>query len=513
MHQLFVALAFVGCTVPGLGADDGPRRVVPPPIVEGVTFRAVVTTAPRERPSRFAANVPPVAGDLRTAPWEWPSRTQLRRGVCGRSRYRDDVAHRVVFERQTDWLDVLGGCTPDMVDATYCPWALEVFADEPLAHLMLVDACANDPAVAAAVAEPDSPDDWVTYWAQGVGNPSTERIVSIVEPHVVEGYLLAADVAMLGALAADASPDAGQALLALHRLAIEPDVRNLIGTRLWGRDDPEMQAAYNAACTDASSDWCEQEVRDYDAYSTLLWADFDVARAIAVNPTYQGALLAMTEECAVDAFATTYGSDTAIRCLVGLARYDAERARQLIESAPLDAAPEGWAGVARSLNDVSGTVAALEEAGFGPFLSPDVALPIEHLVHSGQARLWSQAGYYDPDRAAWGLAELIEFARLVVDSSVLTWAAGEPSDTRQPRRVYLAWMDGLRFRALGAPVDEAHDLRRIVAFVNALLHHRDADERLAIGAALGQLAIVRGRPASLRALADQGLLIPEDPPE
>ncbi len=491
--------ALVACgSLPGGAAE---RAVVPGPIVEGVAWRVAVTTTPRTPPDRFVAGFPPSPRALRTDPWAWPSTSDLRRGICGSARFRDAMPPTV------EWIDEIGGCTADMVDATYCGWALERFPGQPAAATMLLPACAEDPSVVRAIADPESPNAWVVALVEtaGVSAVGVDRVVRAVRHDVEGGPIFGATFVLLAALARDPSPEAGSALLALHDRAGNPESRRLVGHLLWGRDDPRMRAAHDAACAEEAASWCGLD-RDFDAWQVLGEHGFDLEAAAASYPGYRTALTDQLEDCARDRDATRYEIGLPSRCLAGLARSEPAAAALAVL---WPGGTEDWAGLARGIREPVAARQRLLAAGFGPWPGLDATgPPVDWLVASGEARWWPTDLAYAPD---WSLAELARFARLDVDTAVVTRAAAESTDAWLPRRVHLAWMDGLRFRALGSPVDDLPSFARLVGFVNALLHHRDVEERLALGTVGGERVVVRGRPAALDALTELGFA-PESAP-
>ncbi|MEO0601860.1 MAG: hypothetical protein AAF211_10515 [Myxococcota bacterium] len=497
---LFLA-TWVACG--SLDEEEELRAVLPDSVSEGVTWRAVVTTAPREPPRRFSAGFPDSVEQLRTQPWAWPSATELRRGVCRSARFRSDVPVG------SEWIEVLGHCRPAMVDEGYCAWALERFAGVGEAYAMLLPACADDPAVRKAVADRGSPDDWVVFWAQRVGHPGIERTVRAVAPAVESGRLLGGDIVLLEALSNDPSTEAGEALLALRGRAADDGVRQVLGHLLWGRDAPRLRAVHDAACADEASPWCGR-TREVDLWSALQDAGLDLEAAEALHPHFAQALRATLVDCARDRFAGRFEAGTPARCLMSLARVHPDDA--LAVASQTDGVPS-WTAAAEAVRDPGAVASRLADAGFGPFVDASSAIgAIDWLVESGEARLWPWDAFSDADGPAWALAELVRFAQLDVDTAVEARAAGESSDTWQPRRVHLAWMDGRRYRALGTAVVAPAELGRLVGFVNALLYARKSETRLLLGFAGWETVVVRGRPDALEALVASGDVVPERPP-
>lgn len=518
---LWIPMMVACSSLPVPGEERG-RPIVPPVEVDGVTWRAAVTTAPRAVPERFRAGLPSSPEALRTEPWLWPSHAQLVRGTCSGGQYRDGIAGAVrlshavkgVFvmdswwENPGGWIEVLGGCTPEQIDATYCSWALGAFRDIPEAHPLVVEPCASDVAVREAMVHPDTPDDWVVAWSHRHGVVDSARVAQILERAVDRGYLRATDFVLLTALAEAASPDAGAVLLDLYERAPDSDVRITVGHQLWGRTDPEQRHAHARACALRESPSCDRD-RAFDLEQELADADYDVAAVLANRPAFGSALRDALARCAVD---VAGDGRRATRCLAAMARQNLKEARNFARSEASREASAEWSGLVKALQDPEGTRQELEAAGFGPFLEIDGGVPVDWLMASGEARFATEFMPIDADGASWWLAELLEFARLAIPSAVVGRAAIEPADTRQPRNVHLAWADGLRFRALGAPVGTPARMDRLVGFVNALLAHRKTDTRLAWGWAAGQRIVVRGRPSSLDALVSLGLFEASPPP-
>ncbi|MEM6926112.1 MAG: hypothetical protein AAF602_04245 [Myxococcota bacterium] len=497
---LFLA-TWVACAP--LDEGDDVRAVLPDAVAEGVTWRAVVTTAPRDPPARFSAGFPDSVERLRTDPWGWPSATELRQGVCSSPRFRADVP------AGPEWVEVLGRCRPARVDEGYCAWALQRFSGVGEAYAMLLPACADDATVREAVADAGSPDDWVVFWAQMVGHPGIARTVQAVAPAVESGRLLGGDIVLLEALSNDPSTEAGQALFGLRSRAADDRVRRVLGHLLWGRDAPRMRGIHDAACADEASPWCGR-TREVDLWSALQDADLDLEAAQAMHPHFVQALRATLVDCARDRYADRFEAGVPARCLASLARVHPDDALGVARAT--DGVPS-WSAVAEAVRDPAAVASRLTDAGFGPFVDGTAAIgAIDWLVDSGEARIWPWDAFSDVDGPAWALAELVRFARLDVDTAVESRVAGEPSDTWQPRRVHLAWMDGRRFRALGPAVDAPAELGRLVGFVNALLHARKRETRLLLGFAGWETVIVRGRPDALEELVASGDVVPDRPP-
>lgn len=503
-----VALLCTGCDG---GPDANGRATVPAAVVEDGGFRTVVTTAPRQPPRRFTAGFPPSRLERDEEPFAWPSDSDVRRGTCSSQDFRDDLAFAVGFSRQVEWLSVLAECSPEMVDETFCRWVVDHFAGDSAAAMVVARACSHDESARAAVMASESPDHWVFVWAQRGGSVDVARAAQVLEPMLVREAVYGYHHAVLSRLEEDPSDEAGALLLSLYRRAPSKEMAARIGQFLGGRDDPEMQAIHARSCNGETH--CEVD-RTFDAWSTLAEYDFHANRVLRDYPLYRQAVLQELERCAMTYDGEDRAPSDATQCLAELIWIDPGRARaSMPRMAPVDPLrSDAWRALAAAFRAPEKARVELADAGFGPFLDDEPGtLPYDTLVATGQALPWPQ--YIEHVDAGWALAELTAFARLAVPTAVQDHVSSEPTDTWQPRRVHLAWMDGLRFRALGAPAHRLPSLDRLVGFVNALLHHREAPERLASGWLSSRRVVVRASPEALTALVEAGHFVPDPPPE